>query len=117
MNKTGSVWAYITSHESEFTNSLYDPNSHKTSPRLAIHPSQVTLWTGTTPSTRTAASVVCVCVCAVQILTVHLLPLVEYYLRWATAAANEQVIKEITIQLASTPSPPYDTPFLEGGLN
>jgi hypothetical protein len=94
LSKTTSVWAYVTAHKADFDNILYDPNAHKISPRLAPHPSQVTLWTGTLgPS-------------SLHNLMNHFMDALdhisEYYLRWATAASNDRTNREIAIQLAST---------------
>jgi hypothetical protein len=45
-----SVWGYVMVNRDQFLNSSYDTNAHKTTPRLAINPAQVTLWAGASPA-------------------------------------------------------------------
>jgi hypothetical protein len=48
LGDTVSVWAYIFAHKSDFLNSAYDAKARVT--KLAVHPAQVTLWTGSSPA-------------------------------------------------------------------
>jgi hypothetical protein len=47
LGDTVSVWAYILAHKIDFLNPTYDAKARVA--KLAVHPAQVTLWTGSSP--------------------------------------------------------------------